>query len=469
MTGDNRATDQSDDLPSGPLEKILFAKIELWLVLLVLIIGCLGVIGFGAAVLDGQAKTGKYGAVSRVALNIAEIPDTAKRMLRRDTQLIIYNKDRFKNKPTGWNFPLGRPAGLSGYILFSRYDGTAKRHAIELLSLPDMHVTYRWTLDVDELVGDVTHASRFSDHDNWNEAHFREIHPWLESNGDLIVKDHYSPLMRVDPCGKRRWINQQQVFHHSTEADESGNLWIPSLAEKHSLKGMKDSFREDMLTKVSPAGKILFNRSVAQILIHHGYANWLFATDMYNDDPTHLNDIEPVMRDGPYWKKGDVFVSLRNVSAVLLYRPSTDQIVWMKRGPWMSQHDVDILDDHRISVYDNAAQDFGHGGFVNGTSQIMIYDFATNKLSTPLVKAMKDNNMRTVTAGLFTLLPGGSMMLEDVTNAQFLILRADGKVVAEYTNRAQDGEIYHLGWNRYIDKATGDAVLQNLRKVQCHA
>ena len=62
---------------------------------------------------------------------------------------------------------------------------------------------------------------------------------------------------------------------------------------------------------------------------------------------------------GPDWKKGDLFLSLRNVSAVLLYRPSTDQIVWMKRGPWIGQHDVDILDDHRIGIYDNAAENRG--------------------------------------------------------------------------------------------------------------
>ena len=111
-----------------------------------------------------------------------------------------------------------------------------------------------------------------------------------------------------------------------------------------------------MISKVSPSGKLLFRHSVAQILIRHGYTNWLFTMGMYQADPMHLNDIEPVLDDGPYWKKGDLFLSLRNVSAVLLYRPSTDQIVWIKRGPWIGQHDVDVLDDHRIGIYDNAAE-----------------------------------------------------------------------------------------------------------------
>ena len=104
-----------------------------------------------------------------------------------------------------------------------------------------------------------------------------------------------------------------------------------------------------------------------------------------NDDPTHLNDIQPVLDDGPYWKKGDLFLSLRNISTVMLYRPSTDEILWIKRGPWIAQHDVDILDDHRISIYDNDVEARAPGKpYIAGTSQVMVYDFATRKISLPL-------------------------------------------------------------------------------------
>ena len=71
------------------------------------------------------------------------------------------------------------------------------------------------------------------------------------------------------------------------------------------------------------------------------------------DDPIHLNDIEPVRKDGPYWRKGDLFLSLRSPSTVMLYRPSTNKVIWRKDGPWSKQHDVDILDDHRISIFNN--------------------------------------------------------------------------------------------------------------------
>jgi hypothetical protein len=469
-------TDHNDDKPKeedarpGALEIVLFSGVEVWVVLLLLLVGCLLAIGFGAAVLDAEREKGRFGSISQAALAVAEIPYTSKRLLSPNTPALVYSSQKYRSKPTGWSFPSGPMSGPDGYILLSRYDGTDKRHKIELVSLPAMLTVHSWTLNAAELLEDVTHVSRYAHYNNWNNARFREIHPWLEGNGDLIVKDHDSPLFRVDQCGKRLWTLQDAVYHHSTEADAEGNLWIPSVAERHSIANVKDSFWEDVISQVSPSGNLLYSRSVTQILLRHGYANWLFGMDVYNDDPTHLNDIQPVLSDGPYWKKGDLFLSLRNVSAIMLYRPSTDQIVWMKRGPWMSQHDVDILDDHRIGVYDNAVEDRGEKErFFASSSQVMVYDFATQKVSLPLEKAMKINNVRTLEGGLFTQLPDGSTMIEDETEARFLIFRADGRIAAEYVNRAKDGWIYHLGWSRYIDKANGDLILRNLRKVRCNA
>jgi hypothetical protein len=453
----------------GAIEKILFSRVELWVLLVLVFVGCLLAIGFGAAVLDAERGKERLGFVSRAALAAAEIPQTAYRMLTPDTALLVSDSHLYKSKPSGWSFPSGSLTAPDGYILLSRYDGSERRNKLELVSLPGMHTVHSWTLDAAQLQKDVTHVSRFANYANWDRAHFRQIHPWLAENGDLVVKDHDSPLVRVDPCGKVRWTLQDAVYHHSTEAGADGNLWIPSVAERPAIPDVSGRFREDMINQISPSGKLLFRKSVAQILMRHGHTNWLFTKGMYRDDPMHLNDIEPVLKDGPFWKKGDLFLSLRNVSAVMLYRPSTDQIIWMRRGPWMGQHDIDILDDHRIGIYDNAVEDRGRGPFFTGPSQIIVYDFSTNEISRPLDKAMRNANVRTVDDGLFTRLPDGSTLVEDSREARFIIFRPDGKVGAEYVNRADDGGIYHLGWSRYIGKVKGDLVLRNLRKVRCNA
>ena len=82
---------------------------------------------------------------------------------------------------------------------------------------------------------------------------------------------------------------------------------------------------------------------------------------------------------------------------------------------------------------------------------------------------MNGNSMRTLTEGLFTQLPDGATLVEDSNEGRLLIFRADGATAAQYVNRAKDGWLYHLGWSRYIDQASGDNVLNVLRKVRCNA
>lgn len=425
-------------------------------------------IGFGAAVLDAEREKGRFGSSSQVALAVAEIPSTAKHMLVPTIQLRVGGSERDVDRRAGWSFPSGPLTGTDGYILLSRYDGTEKRHKLELVQLPTMRAVHSWTLHPDKLLRNVADLSRYEFRNVWDEAHFRQIHPWVEENGDLIVKEHDSPIFRVNACGDLRWTLQDAIYHHAMEADAEGNLWVPSVAQRHRIQRTHDRFRDDSFSQVSPAGKLLYTQSVAQMLVRHGYANWLFTIDMYRDDAVHLNDIQPVLADGPYWEKGDVFLSLRNLSTLMLYRPSTDEIVWMRRGPWTSQHDIDILDDHRIGVYDNAIEDRGLGPyFPFGASQVMVYDFATDKVSMPLQKAMESNKVRTWMEGLFASLPGGLTMIEDSIEGRIIIFRPDGRVAAEFFNRASDGFRYHLGWSRYVEKAKGDVILHNLSKVRC--
>jgi hypothetical protein len=356
--------------------------------------------------------------------------------------------------------------GSRGYLLLSRFDGSDNREKLELVAMPSMRTVYSWPVDGSELLQRTMHRRSFEPI-SWEDGYFDPVHPVLEENGDLIVKKFFAAI-RVDPCGKPLWALQDAVYHHSIEPDANGNLWLPSTLNRPSVAPISKKFQDNRITEITSSGKLLLARSVAQILLRHGYANWLFSIPY--SDPMHLNDIQPVLADGPYWKKGDLFLSLRNLSTIMLYRPKTDQILWFKRGPWIAQHDVDILDDHRISVYDNDAQARTSGTpFIASSSQVMVYDFATGKISLPLQRAMNDNGVRTLTEGLFTRLPDGSALIQDPNEGRLLIFRADGAIAAQYLNRAKDGWLYHLGWSRYIDQASGDAALTNLRKVRCNA
>ena len=64
---------------------------------------------------------------------------------------------------------------------------------------------------------------------------------------------------------------------------------------------------------------------------------------------------------------------------IILYRPSTNKIIWKGTGPFFDQHDVNILDDHRISVFNNNVKIFESGREVDGSNEVIIYNFETNQ------------------------------------------------------------------------------------------
>lgn len=449
------------------MHRILFAKIEAWIVVLAGLLVVLGVIGFGAAVLDTERGDKRLGVFGQVALDVAEIPFTVERILDANKKMMAFNPDRFSELPRGWMVDPVRAGEMTGYILLSRYGGNVGQHRVELVSLPDMKTVHEWEPNADELLADAARTSKLADYSLWNTSSWRAIHPYLMDNGDLIVKDHQSPLFRIDACAKPVWMLDSMMFHHSTEADGDGGFWIPGLIEPQTLTRAAEDLYEDALVHVSADGKIIESFSVLQALIDAGLEYELFAAGRFQNDPAHLNDIQPVLADGAYWKKGDLFLSLRHLSAIVQFRPSTGKIVWMKQGPWMAQHDVDLVGPTSIAVYNNAAYDRGGGARVSGNNNVLYYDFATDTISDPFEDAMLKADVKTLYEGLSDAMPNGLTMVEEENSGRLLVIASDGAVIATFTNKGPDRKAFRMGWSRYIPKDYGDTAFAALRAQKC--
>jgi hypothetical protein len=444
------------------MNKLIFARVEMWVVLLVVLVGMLAMIGFGAVVLESERKADGIGRLGQTALAIAEIPRSIQALAAEDRRMAAFMLERFKNEPGGWTFfdgPYPRP---SGYVLLSRHDRKMGHHVVELVSMADGAVKHSWQIDAKALMAGLPGKDRFSQGSFSNERSFRTIHPYLTPEGQLVVKDHQSFLMGLDSCAKRVWAQDSILAHHSTESDGAGGFWVPGQLEPHTIDELSDSFVEGALVHIDGAGNILSQKSTTQIYLDHGMEYALFNAGHYKPDPLHLNDIQPVLEDGPYWRKGDLFLSFRHSSTIMLYRPSSDEIVWMRQGPWLAQHDVDMIDDHRIAIFDNQTYDKGNGARIHGTNRIVVYDFATGEVSFPWSKAFETADIKTVFEGLFTLLPGGGIFVEEENSGRILIMGPDGGVVAQFINKGENGLTYRLGWSRYMSEAEGDAALANL-------
>jgi hypothetical protein len=263
------------------------------------------------------------------------------------------------------------------------------------------------------------------------------------------------------------WQNQEDVFHHAIEQDHEGNFWVPSeiypyQVDNRYVGSEYGNYDDDAITKVSPDGKILFQKSVSIILIENNLKSLLFQLPIFKNDPIHLNDIEPVLSDGPHWKQGDVFLSLALQSMIVLYRPSTNKIIWKGTDYIAAQHDVDILDDHRISIFNNNAKKFFDGEKVEGNNEVVIYDFKTDSYSKYFDESLKQYDVRTVSEGRSQILDNNDLFIEEQNYGRILYFNKDTSVQWQYVNRADNGNVYLVIWSRILYKPED---IKKVRKI----
>ena len=153
---------------------------------------------------------------------------------------------------------------------------------------------------------------------------------------------------------------------------------------------------------------------------------------------------------------------------IMLYRPATNKIIWSQQGPWIHQHDVDILNDHQLLVFDNRAYTDVRGlNKVIGHNKVMIYDFETNETTVPYKLALELNGVRTIGGGRSEIYPNGDLFVEETEMGRVLRVTRDGQVVWQYVNRGDDGRIYHLMWSRIIHADRQDELTNFINDLKC--
>ena len=155
--------------------------------------------------------------------------------------------------------------------------------------------------------------------------------------------------------------------------------------------------------------------------------------------------------DGKFYRKGDIFFSLRHQSMVILYRPSENEILWTSSGKHFFQHDVDIISDSKIVIFNNNVKNFYFGPAVQGNNEVLIYDFEKDLYEPYMAQSMKKENIRTLTGGLQEILNNNDLFIEESDFGRFLYFNSDGTLRWQYVNRWQD-KIYRVAWSRVYDR-----------------
>ena len=130
---------------------------------------------------------------------------------------------------------------------------------------------------------------------------------------------------------------------------------------------------------------------------------------------------------------------------ILIYRPSTDKIIWYKIGPWLNQHDPDFLDQNRISIFGNDVTSLSFNRretdakLLYENNKIYIHDFEKNKTISVYDNIININKEHTVTGGRHVWFDDNKLWL-DFTNSGVISIVNEENVIGKIINKNKNNE-----------------------------
>lgn len=326
-----------------------------------------------------------------------------------------------------------------------------------------------WNLkaDKEELYWDIDEA-KWTDKDIVPERRIIR-HPILLSDSSIVfIGENTHVIYRVNKEGDLLWKATGLGYHHAISTEDDEYLWTcirrRSFIRQFGKWSIK--FRDEGIAKLDlNTGEVLFEKYISDILVDNFKMGLVLGTGNgdgdLGEDPIHLNDVEPVLKDSDWMKKGDVLMSFRNRSAVIHYRPSTNKIINVIQGNFMFQHDVDYLNDSLISVFNNNKSGVSPENFFRDSigdmdvvldlksSNVSVYDLKNRKFYQPIDKVLDSLKVYSVDQSLQDYFPNLGWVLE-YQNSDRLLIVDDQKVLFDgYISLDNEGRVIDLNWTRF--------------------
>ena len=293
----------------------------------------------------------------------------------------------------------------------------------------------------------------------------------LYPNGDLLalyVAVGTTPwgygLVKMDKDSKVLWKYLGQA-HHDVDVAPDGRVYVLTheigTTEIKGREYLKPPRIDDYVVVLSPDGLEERKISILDALLRTPYARVLDMVPWYiakgSGDYLHTNAVEWL--DGaraqklPQAEQGRLMLSFREVGTVAILDVDKGEIAWATRGPWLRQHDPDLLPNGNILLFDNQ----GHVG-PGGITRVMEFDPTTQQIVWSYAGTAEQPFESEVRSSQERLANGNTLITESDGGRLFEVTPA-GEIVWNYLNpvRAQrsDGQTVTpiVSWAQRIDPA----------------
>ena len=302
-----------------------------------------------------------------------------------------------------------------------------------------------------------------------------EVHRWdddcdvwtrarLLPDGDLLVIGVCRGDVEVAPfLARKRWDGSEVwrsnvSAHHDLDVLPDGRILVITKSRRERTGyGANDEVRDNELTLLSPAGEVLQQRSISD-MIDAGPAlfSWLGEDEFPGAgeskpfaDFLHCNSLvwltnTPLSGRDPLYASGNVLLSSRHQSSLLMVNFERGELLWSwGQGELQRQHEASVLPNGNILLFDNGTAE-------RGFSRLVELDPGSGRI---VWEYQADPPEEFFSEGRGTVQPlrGGNLLVGNSARGEAFEVTREGEVVWRFFNPdvREDGAHAVLRIERY--------------------
>lgn len=463
------------------LEKIAFAKVEAWVVMLLVICGAAVALVFGAVVKHVGLGGVKAGALGDFAYWLADIPIAVGAILTGDAR----QKESVSARVVT-AMPIEQYQTVAGID-----DPALNRLPIYWTSgaqhLPPVAMTFRLGDSADEYLLLLDSARKVVRHFPIRapslSGKFRPLDGvsasvMLDDASIIVFSNGSDGLYRKDLCGNVIW-QAPGLYHHTYSVADGklGILGLPIADITAKDRGELTWNHSEVINLIDVATGRL-ERSVrldeivranAGRLDPFSWRLWQGNVNQHGvlqEDLIHLNKIEllPAAMAARYpgFPAGAWMLSSRHMNLLVVIDPASLRILWHSQGYTEGQHDPEFDGEGGVLVFNNGlSTNAADAGSPANFSSIRRHDFASGQWS-EIYNAVAARGF-TGHSGKMDVAPDGTLMMELTVQGRYLEVSPQGAVLSEFINLKDKDHVY---WTRHAEYLTQEQ-FDKARNLSC--